>query len=127
VYTGDPVKPFAAIEATLHRYLPGTREVRIAHRWTGPIALTMSRVCTMGVRGKHENVYFALGYSGHGITLSNLAGQVLTDIYAGDDARWRGLPFYQQELLFVPPEPFRWVGYHAYTKLTGRSPRRSLA
>lgn len=125
-YRGSPRKPFDAIEATLHRYLPKTRGVRIAHRWTGPVALTMSRVCTMGVRGKHRNVYYALGYSGHGITLANLAGEVLTDIYCGDDARWRDLPFYEQRLLFVPPEPFRWVGYHAYTAATGRSPRRSL-
>lgn len=118
--------PFAAIERTLRRYLPEAKNVSIAHRWTGPVALTMSRVCTMGVTGKHRNVYFALGYSGHGITLANLAGEVLTDIYSGDDARWRDLPFYQQRLLYVPPEPFRWIGYHAYTKLTGRSPRRSL-
>jgi glycine/D-amino acid oxidase-like deaminating enzyme len=124
-YRGDG-RPFDAIGETLCRYLPKAREVRIAHRWTGPVALTMSRVCTMGVMGKHRNVYFALGYSGHGITLSNLAGEVLTDIYSGDDGRWRDLPFYQQRLLYVPPEPFRWVGYHAYTRLTGRSPKRSL-
>jgi glycine/D-amino acid oxidase-like deaminating enzyme len=99
---------------------------RITHRWTGPVALTLSRVCTMGVQGKYRNVYFALGYSGHGITLSNLAGEVLTDIYSGDDARWRDLPFFQQRLLYVPPEPFRWLGYQAYTRLTGRSPKRSL-
>ena len=124
-YRGDPSKARAAIERSLHRYLPKAKDVRIAHQWTGPVALTMSRVCTMGVQGKHRNVYFALGYSGHGVTLANLAGEVLTDIYAGDDHRWQGLPFVQQKLLFVPPEPFRWVGYHAYTALTGRSPRRS--
>lgn len=125
-YHGDPARPFDAIEQTLHRYFPKTSGVRIAHRWTGPVALTMSRVCTMGVQGRHRNVYFALGYSGHGITLANLAGEVLTDIYSGDDERWRDLPFFQQRLLFVPPEPFRWVGYHAYTALTGRSPRRAV-
>ena len=127
-FLGDATPSFDAIERTLHRYLPrlGKRGVRVAHRWTGPVALTMSRVCTMGVQGAHKNVYFALGYSGHGITLANLAGEVLTDIYAGDDAKWRGLPFYQQRLLWVPPEPFRWMGYHAYTQVTGRSPRRQL-
>ena len=125
-YRGDPAKWSEAVEGTLRRYFPKATGVRIAHRWTGPIALTLSRVCTMGVQGKHRNVYFALGYSGHGITLSNLAGQVLTDIYCGDDARWRDLPFFQQRLLYVPPEPLRWLGYHAYTAVTGRSPRRSL-
>ncbi|HEY4122907.1 MAG TPA: FAD-dependent oxidoreductase, partial [Byssovorax sp.] len=96
------------------------------HRWSGPVALTLSRMCTMGVMGEHANVYFALGYSGHGVTLANLAGRVLADVYAGDDARWRDLPFYRHRLLTMPPEPLRFVGYHAYTALTGRSPRRDL-
>lgn len=126
VYRGDLSRGVAAIEKSMQRYLPKVAKLRLAHRWTGPVALTMSRVCTMGVRGRHRNVYYALGYSGHGITLANLAGEVLTDIYCGDDARWRDLPFFQQKLLYVPPEPFRWFGYHAYTALTGRSPRRSL-
>ncbi|HSO36265.1 MAG TPA: FAD-dependent oxidoreductase [Labilithrix sp.] len=125
-FHGDDRKAIAAIRGSLDRYLPGAKEVRIAHRWSGPVALTMSRVCTMGVQGRHRNVYFALGYSGHGVTLANLAGEVITDLVADDAARWEGLPFFQQRLLFVPPEPFRWVGYHAYTRLTGRSPRRSL-
>jgi glycine/D-amino acid oxidase-like deaminating enzyme len=125
-YEGHSTRWTAAVEKTLHRYLPRTAGIRIAHRWTGPVALTLSRVCTMGVQGKHRNVYFAVGYSGHGITLSNLAGEVLTDLYSGDDARWRDLPFFQQRLLYVPPEPFRWLGYHAYTAVSGRSPRRSL-
>jgi glycine/D-amino acid oxidase-like deaminating enzyme len=117
---------FEAIQRRMLAYLPRAEHVRIRHRWSGPVALTMSRVCTMGVRGEHRNVYFALGYSGHGITLANLAGRVLCDIYSHDDARWRGLPFYQQRLLYVPPEPMRWLGYQVYTRLTGRSPRRSL-
>jgi gamma-glutamylputrescine oxidase len=125
-YRGDPTSAIAAVRGTLLRYLPGAAQVPIAHAWTGALALTLSRVCTMGVQGAHRNVYFALGYSGHGITLANLAGEVLTDIYSGHDARWRDLPFYQQRLLYVPPEPLRWLGYRAYTAVTGRSPRRSL-
>jgi glycine/D-amino acid oxidase-like deaminating enzyme len=65
----------------------------------------------------------ALGYSGHGVTLANLAGTVLTDLYAGDE-RWNDLPFVNNRLPPIPPEPFRWVGYQVYTRLTGRSPRR---
>ncbi|HJS75704.1 MAG TPA: FAD-binding oxidoreductase, partial [Vicinamibacteria bacterium] len=111
------------MRARLLAYLPRFQDVSITHSWSGPVALTLSRLPTMGVRGAHRNLYFAVGYSGHGITLSNLAGKVLTDLYSGSDERWRGLPFYQQKVLFVPPEPLRFVGYHAFTKLTGRSPR----
>ena len=56
------------------------------------MALTLSRLPTMGVRGAYRNLYFALGYSGHGITLSNLAGQVLTDLYSGADEDGAGFP-----------------------------------
>jgi gamma-glutamylputrescine oxidase len=104
-------------------YLPRLAGVSISCRWSGPVALTLSRLPTMGVRGSHRNLYFALGYSGHGVTLANLAGKVLTDLFSGSDERWRGLPFYEQKLRYVPSEPFRFLGYHAYTRITGRSPR----
>jgi glycine/D-amino acid oxidase-like deaminating enzyme len=85
------------------------------------IALTLDRVCCIGVR---DNVYHALGYSGHGVALAMLAGRVLCDLYSGDHERWRDLPFYQRRLPLLPPEPLRWLGYQVYTRLTGRSPRR---
>jgi glycine/D-amino acid oxidase-like deaminating enzyme len=121
----EPTRGFTAVERCLARYLPQSEATPIAHRWSGPVALTMSRICAMGVRGEHRNVYYAFGYSGHGVALANLAGRVLCDIYSDDDERWRDLPFYDARLLYIPPEPFRWVGYQVFTKLTGKSPRRA--
>jgi gamma-glutamylputrescine oxidase len=95
----------------------------VAARWSGPLAITLDRVCSMGVTGRHRNVYHALGYSGHGLALAALAGRVLCDLYAGDHARWQGLPFFQRRLRWIPPEPMRWIGYQLYTRATGRSPR----
>jgi glycine/D-amino acid oxidase-like deaminating enzyme len=83
---------FGAVERRLHAYLPEAAKTPITHRWTGPVALTWNRICAMGVRGAHRNVYYALGYAGHGVTLANLAGRVLTDAYSDADERWRGLP-----------------------------------
>jgi gamma-glutamylputrescine oxidase len=127
-YPGSPEtarKAFEAIEGQMARYFPAAAGLRITHRWTGTLGLTLSRTCSMGVRGAARNVYYALGYSGHGVTLANMAGRVLCDLYAGDHERWRALPFYQRPLGGIPPEPLRWLGYHVYTRLTGRSPRRS--
>jgi glycine/D-amino acid oxidase-like deaminating enzyme len=123
-FAGEAGRAYRAIESRLHGYLPAARELAIAHRWSGAVALTMTRVCAMGVRGEHRNVYYAFGYSGHGISLANLAGRVLCDMYSGDDERWRALPFYQPRLRPIPPEPLRWLGYHVYTAVTGRSPRQ---
>jgi gamma-glutamylputrescine oxidase len=53
-----------------------------------------------------------------------LAGRVLCDLYSGNHAAWRDMPFYQRPMPRLPPEPLRWLGYQIYTRLTGRSPRR---
>jgi gamma-glutamylputrescine oxidase len=124
-FDGDQAPASRAIEKRICSYFPRAN-AKISHAWSGPVALTLSRVCSMGVRGEHRNVYFALGYSGHGVTLANLAGKVLVDLYSDDHEPWKDLPFYQQRLLRIPPEPLRFLGYHAYTAFTGRSPRRAL-
>ncbi|MCL4248789.1 MAG: FAD-dependent oxidoreductase [Anaerolineae bacterium] len=111
------------IKDTMAGYLPGSEDISIAYRWTGTLGFTLNRNPLMGVRGAHQNVYYAIGFCGHGVTLANVAGQVLTDLYSRDDAHWRGLPIYQTGYVPIPPEPFRWIGYQMYTRLTGRSPR----
>lgn len=113
----------ASIEKGFQRYVPAGRGLPIAQRWSGTLGLTLRRNILMGVRGEHRNVFYAVGFNGHGVTLANVAGQVLTDIYSGDDEKWRGLPFYQADYTPVPPEPFRWVGYEMFTKIAGHLPR----
>jgi len=108
----------------LHRYFPGIAHVPIEHRWSGVLGITLDRVCSIGVRGEHANLFHALGYSGHGIALALLAGKILADRYVGNHEPWRDLPFHDKRLLPLPPEPLRWLGYQVYTKLTGKSPRK---
>jgi glycine/D-amino acid oxidase-like deaminating enzyme len=112
------------LRRTLAEYFPALADVPIRHRWSGPLGLTLARHCAIGVMGAHANVYYALGYSGHGVVLANLAGRVLTDLYAGDHDPWRGHAFYMKRPTGIPPEPFRWLGYKLITGLTGRSPWR---
>jgi glycine/D-amino acid oxidase-like deaminating enzyme len=127
VYPGGPEaakRAFDAVQTRMNGYLPEAAGLRISHRWTGTLGITLSRVCSMGVRGTHRNVYYALGYSGHGVTLANLAGRVLCDLYSDNPEPWRDQPFFQRRMGYIPPEPFRWVGYQLFTRITGKSPRR---
>jgi glycine/D-amino acid oxidase-like deaminating enzyme len=117
-------EPVAVMRRTLGRYFPGLADAPITHRWSGTLGITLDRVCSIGVGGAHRNVYHALGYSGHGLALSLLAGEVLADLMDGNHEAWRDVPFYQHRLLPIPPEPLRWLGYRLYTTVTGRSPRR---
>ncbi len=115
---------YDAVHRRFLKYMPEAADIPVAHRWTGPVALTWNRICSMGVRGESRNVYYGLGYSGHGITLANLAGRVLADLYDHDEAAWEGQPFFRGHMPWIPPEPFRWLGYHVVTRLTGKSPRK---
>lgn len=109
-----------ATRAVLLRYLPELAEVPIRHRWSGPLDLALKRFVAMGVLG--TNIYYAVGYSGHGVTLANLAGRVLTDLYSGVHEPWRDFAFYMKRPRGIPPEPFRWLGYQLVSRLTGKSP-----
>lgn len=131
-YGGDPVfaaspsvtaRSFAALRATMARYFPPLAALEPAACWTGALDLTFDRAPSIGSTGPRGNVWYALGYSGHGLALGAQAGRVIADLYAGDHEAWRAYPFYQRRMPRIPPEPFRWIGYQAYTRLTGRSPR----
>ncbi len=123
-FAGAELRATPFMRGVLARYFPGVANAPIEHRWAGTLGLTLDRICSMGVRGEHRNVYHALGYSGHGVALALLAGRVLSDLYAGNHEAWRDQPFYQKRLIPFPPEPLRWLGYQVVTRLTGKSPRR---
>jgi len=125
-YPGTPAMAahaFRAMEETFYTYSPKAKGIPITHRWTGTLAVSLNRLPAVGVTGKHKNIYYGLGYSGHGLTLANLAGKIITDIYSGDDEEWRKLPIYNADFAPLPLEPFRWIGYQLMTRLTGKSPR----
>ena len=111
-----------ALRGSLEHYFPELAGIGIHRRWSGPLDLTLVRHCAIGVMGAHKNIYYGLGYSGHGITLANLAGRVIADLYAGNHDPWKDCAFYMRHPAGIPPEPLRWIGYHLYTKLTGKSP-----
>jgi glycine/D-amino acid oxidase-like deaminating enzyme len=112
-----------AMTRTLAGYFPTALHLPITHRWSGVLDITLNRQPLWGRLGEHNNIYYALGFCGHGVNLANLAGEFIADLYAGDDSRWRGLLFYQNDYPPIPPEPFRWAGYQFFTRATGRSPR----
>ena len=112
------------MHGVLTRYFPGVADAKLEQRWAGLLALTLDRVPSIGVSGRHRNVYHALGYSGHGVALALLAGRVLADLFEGNHEAWRDQPFYQKRLRPFPPEPLRWLGYQVITRLTGKSPRK---
>jgi len=65
---------------------PELRNARIDYRWSGRIAMTMSRLPTVGRFG--QNRYYAQGFSGHGIALTGIVGKTIAETISGRDDRF---------------------------------------
>jgi gamma-glutamylputrescine oxidase len=87
VYGGtDPADVVAKLRPNLDKVFPQLRDTQIEFAWSGNFALSFSRVPQLGRLG--DKVYFAHGYSGHGITGSHLFGRILAEAVRGDLTRF---------------------------------------
>jgi hypothetical protein len=60
--------------------------------------------------------HHGLAYSGQGVNLSFLFGDVIAALHQGNDHGWLATPYANNTLPFIPPEPFRWIGVQAAMK-----------
>ncbi|MGE0425736.1 MAG: NAD(P)/FAD-dependent oxidoreductase [Reyranellaceae bacterium] len=77
----DPIS-YAGIERVLSRTFPQVGTPRIAHRWSGMVAMAADAIPHVGRHGR--NVLYALGFSGRGVTLTALLGRHLARMASGD-------------------------------------------
>lgn len=66
----------------LKRVLPQLSDAKAAFAWSGAIGIPLNRVPLIGRAG--DNVFYAQGYSGHGINCSHIAGEILADSVEGN-------------------------------------------
>lgn len=78
------------LTARLHRHMvrvfPQLGDVKPAYTWGGYVDITMNRAPHFG--RLRPNVYFAQGFSGHGVALTGLAGRLMADAISGQAERF---------------------------------------
>ncbi len=86
VYGGkDPKDIEAELLPHILRTFPQLEGKRIEFAWSGNFALTASRVPHMG--RTEDNIYFSHGYSGHGVTGTQIAGRLVAEAIAEQTER----------------------------------------
>ena len=82
------------LRATLAQVFPELRGVGIDYCWGGLVDITADRLPRAG---EHEGMFYAMGYSGHGVQMSVHMGQVMVDVMEGraDANPWRQLEWPQ--------------------------------
>ncbi len=96
-------------ELGLRRLLPGLAGARVEASWGGPIDVAADHVPFVGT-APGGRVHYALGYSGHGVGPSWLAGRILASLACDEEDEWTRLPLVHRRVATVPREPFRRLG-----------------
>ena len=77
----DPQFIRRRLQRKMLRIYPQLARVRIDYAWGGTIGVPLNRVPQLGRLS--PNVYYCQGYSGHGVNVTHLAGQIMADAVAG--------------------------------------------
>ena len=104
-YSGrEPRDIKATIRPRMLRVFPQLKDARIDFQWGGKIGIVINRIPQLGRIG--NNVYYAQGYSGHGINQTHIAGEILTKAICG---QMEDFDVFAKAKHWKIPAP-RWVG-----------------
>jgi glycine/D-amino acid oxidase-like deaminating enzyme len=81
-YSGrTPASISATMAPRMRKIYPQLSGTPIDYEWGGHIGIVITRIPLMGRTAR--NVFYAQGYSGHGVNVSHLAGEIMADAVAG--------------------------------------------
>ena len=84
-YSGrDPADIAAYMRPKMLKVFPQLADVRIDYQWGGKIGITANRFPQVGRLKQQPNVFYAQGYSGHGVNVTHWCAKLLGEaIHAG--------------------------------------------
>jgi gamma-glutamylputrescine oxidase len=111
--SGDIDRHRRELRRELVRVFPALADVEFDVMWSGIIDWSLNAAPSVGHTGKYRNVFYGIGYSGHGVNLTSVFGRIIADLEAGRIGHWQQFPFVNSGFDYVPNEPFRWVAARA--------------
>ena len=114
---GSPIRPeydrhgptHERLKGFVREWFPVLRDVRFTHEWGGPLGMPRDWHPTMAF-DEATGIATARGYVGHGVSTTNIAGRVLTDLITGTSSPLTELPVVNHRSRNWEVEPFRWMG-----------------
>ena len=80
-FGSDPEHIKSMLLPKLRKHYPELAALNIDYAWGGTIGVTVNRVPQLGKLDR--NVFFSQGYSGHGVNVTHLAGEIMADAVGG--------------------------------------------
>ena len=76
---------YGILENRLKTLFPNSRQSNIEYKYEGIFCSTKDDLGFIGPDNKHKNLWYSLGYGANGILYAILAGQMLSELYLGEE------------------------------------------
>lgn len=94
----------------LKRTYPLLANTPITHYWSGPIDRTYDSLPIFGHLKDFKNVIYGIGWSGNGVSPSQIGGKILASLALDISDEWSTCALVNRKVKKFPPEPFRYIG-----------------
>jgi glycine/D-amino acid oxidase-like deaminating enzyme len=126
-YRGNRVDPscdhspshYAALRESFRRHFPGLDALEFPYAWGGPICSTTRMTPYFG-RALDGRLCYGLGYTGHGLGTTRLAGRILAHLALDRPSELLELSLVKKKPFPYPPEPVRSWSVAAVTRALRR-------
>jgi glycine/D-amino acid oxidase-like deaminating enzyme len=98
----------ARIQRAVVEWFPMLEGIKFTHVWGGPVGMPRDWMPTASF-DRVSRIATARGYTGQGVSTTNLAGRVLASLIMGKRTDLETLPIAQRESPNWEPEPLRWL------------------
>lgn len=106
---------YAALETSFHRHFPQLQDLRFPYAWGGAIAAT-TRLTPFFGTARGGRIAYGLGYTGHGVGTTRLAGKILAHLALEKHSPLLELSMVRKKPLPYPPEPIRSLAVAVVTR-----------
>lgn len=87
-YTGNETRDIASVlRRAIEKTFPQLKGIGISFAWQGQDGITINRIPQLGQ--VTPNVYYAQGYSGHGVATSHVVSEIMASALCDDDREFR--------------------------------------
>ncbi|HEY1434366.1 MAG TPA: FAD-binding oxidoreductase [Thermoanaerobaculia bacterium] len=114
-------KHYAALGESFRRHFPQIAHLQFPYAWGGPIASTARLTPFFGTLG--GRLAYGLGYTGHGIGSTRVAGRILAHLALEKPSPLLDLAMVRRKPFPFPPEPLRRLAVAAVTRSLRRVDR----
>ena len=97
----------ALIQQSILEWFPSLAGIKFTHAWGGPVAMPSDWMPSVSYDSQTKLAFIG-GYTGQGVSTSNLAGKLLAGLIANQGNGLQNLPLAQRRSRNWIPEPLRW-------------------